>query len=190
MGSAKKAKKATGGGAYVALLRGINLGGRQLPMKDLVAMFERAGCANVRSYIQSGNVVFLASERVAAGISAVIEKAIRDRFKYDAPVVLRSAAELATVARKNPFLLTGADPKSLHVAFLASAPLNASVAALDPKRSPGDEILVKGRDIYLRFPNGVGKSKFTNAYFDSKLGTTSTIRNWATVLKLLEMARE
>ena len=190
MGSAKAAKRSTGRNAFVAFLRGINLGGRQLPMKELVAMFERAGCTSVRSYIQSGNVVFAAPEKVSSGISSTIEKVIRARFKYDAPVVLRSAAELAAVARKNPFLAAGADPKSLHVAFLASAPPATSVAALDPKRSPPDEFVVKGREIYLRFPNGVGKSKFTNAYFDSKLGTTSTIRNWATVLKLLEMARE
>jgi uncharacterized protein (DUF1697 family) len=190
MGTAKTAKGGVGVDAYAALLRGINLGGRQLPMKELVAMFERAGCTNVRSYIQSGNVVFRAQQKIAAGISAVVEKAIRTRFKYDAPIVLRSASELATVARKNPFLAAGADPKSLHVAFLAAIPPSASVAVLDPKRSPGDEFVVKGRDVYLRLPNGVGKSKLTNAYFDSKLGTTSTIRNWATVLKLLEMARE
>jgi uncharacterized protein (DUF1697 family) len=190
MSSAKTAKQSAAGSAYVALLRGINLGGRQLPMKDLVAMFERAGCTNVRSYIQSGNVVFIAAEKVAMGLSAVIEKAIRTRFKYDAPVVLRSAAELATVARKNPYLAAGAEPKSLYVAFLASAPPSASVAGLDPKRSPPDEFVVKGRDVYLRLPNGAGKSKLTNAYFDSKLGTTSTIRNWATVQRLLEMTRE
>lgn len=190
MGSSKTTKHSKGGDAHVALLRGINLGGRQLPMKDLVAMFERAGCVKVRSYIQSGNVVFEAPEKVAAGISAVVEKAIRNRFKYDAPVVVRSASELATVARKNPFLADGTDPKSLHVAFLASVPPTASVRGLDPKRSPGDEFIVNGRDVYLRLPNGVAKSKLTNAWFDSKLGTTSTIRNWATVLKLLEMTRE
>lgn len=181
--------KATSG-AYVALLRGINLGGRQLPMKDLVAMFERAGCVEVRSYIQSGNVVFKASEKTAKGIAAVVEKAIRARYEYDAPVVVRSASELALVAKKNPFLKPGVDTKRLHVAFLASEPAPADAAAIDAKRSPPDELALRGRDIYLHFPNGVAKSKFTNAYFDSKLKTTSTIRNWTTVLKLLEMASE
>jgi uncharacterized protein (DUF1697 family) len=190
MGSTKKVKQSVSAGAYVALLRGVNLGGRQLPMKDLVAIFERAGCAKVRSYIQSGNVVFTAPGKVAAGIASVVQKAILGRFKYDAPVVVRSAAELAAVARTNPFLAAGAELKSLHVAFLASAPTSASIAALDPKRSPPDEFVVKGRNIFLRFPNGVGKSKYTNAYFDSKLGTTSTIRNWTTVLKLLAMTSE
>jgi uncharacterized protein (DUF1697 family) len=178
------------GDSYVALLRGINVGGKNmLPMKELIGMFEREGCANVRNYIQSGNVVFEASAAVAKGVPDRLEKAILRHYKYAVPVLVRSAGELESVTRSNPFLPAEKDTKTLHVAFLASPAAKPDIGALDPKRSPGDEFVVKGREIFLRFPNGVGKSKLTNAYFDAKLRTTSTIRNWATVLKLLEMAR-
>jgi uncharacterized protein (DUF1697 family) len=153
-------------------------------------MFEREGCVNVRNYIQSGNIVFEASAAVAKSVPARLEKAILRCYKYDVPLVVRSAGELAAVARNNPYLAAGKDSKTLHVAFLAGAPAKADITGLDPNRSPGDEFVVRGSEIFLSLPNGVGKSKLTNAYFDSKLRTTSTIRNWATVLRLLEMATE
>jgi uncharacterized protein (DUF1697 family) len=90
--------------------------------------------------------------------------------------------------RGNPFLEAGADIGTLHVAILADAPAAAKVKALDPDRSPPDAFAVRGREIYLQCPNGYGRTKLTNAYFDSKLATTSTVRNWRTVLKLVELA--
>jgi len=176
-------------GVYVALLRGINLGGKnKLPMKDLVLMFDGAGCSDVQTYIQSGNVVFCATEAGASRVPTLVAKAIADRLGFKAPVVLRTARELQAVARGNPFLKAGADPDTLHVVFLADRPPPAKVAALDPARSPPDEFQVRGREIYLRCPNGLGRTKLSNAYFDSKLGTISTVRNWRTVLTLAEMA--
>ena len=180
-----------GDDVYVALLRGVNLGGRnKLPMKDLAGMFARAGCTDVVTYIQSGNVVFRATEACAARVPSAIAKAVADRLGFRAPVVMRTAGELRGVARGNPFLRAGAEAESLHVMFLADRPSPARVATLDPKRSPTDEFEVVGREIYLRCPNGVGRTKLTNAYFDAKLATTSTMRNWRTVLKLVEMTGE
>jgi uncharacterized protein (DUF1697 family) len=178
------------GDVYVALLRGVNVGGKnRLPMKGLAAMFAEAGCTDVVTYIQSGNVVFRATEACAARLPAAISKAVADRLGFRAPVVMRTAGELRAVARGNPFLRggTSAEAESLQVMFLANRPSSAGVAALDPERSPPDEFQVKGREIYLRCPNGVGRSRLTNEYFDSKLATTSTMRNWRTVLKLVEM---
>jgi uncharacterized protein (DUF1697 family) len=176
------------GDVSVALLRGVNLSGKnKLPMKDLVAMFAEAGCSDVVTYIQSGNVVFRATETCAARIPASIAKAVADQLGFRAPVVMRTAAELRAVACSNPFLRAGAEAESLHVMFLVDRPSPARVATLDPKRSPSDEFEVVDRDIYLRCPNGVGRSKLTNEYFDTKLATTSTMRNWRTVLKLVEM---
>ena len=176
-------------GVYVALLRGVNVGGKnRLPMKDLAAMFADAGCADVVTYIQSGNVVFRATDACAARVPAAVAKAVAERLAFRAPVVMRTAAELRAVARGNPFLKPGADPDALHVLFLADRPAAARVAELDPHRSPPDEFEVRGREVYFRCPNGVGRSKLTNAYFDSKLATTSTLRNWRTVLKLVEMS--
>ncbi|MGH2489002.1 MAG: DUF1697 domain-containing protein, partial [Candidatus Limnocylindria bacterium] len=88
---------------------------------------------------------------------------------------------------RNPYLPKEAATSVLHVAFLAAKPRPTKVATLDPNRSPPDEFAVHGREIYLRLPHGVARSKLTNAYFDSKLGTTSTLRNWRTVVKLVEL---
>jgi uncharacterized protein (DUF1697 family) len=176
--------------SYVALLRGINVGGKnKLPMADLAAMFTAAGCSGVRTYIQSGNVVFEAPAAVAGAVSGEVGRAIEAGFGYRIPVILRTAEELGAVLRNNPFLAAGADPQTLHVTFLSAEPLPARVAALDPGRSPPDELVVQGREIYLRCPNGYGNTKLTNAYFDAKLAATTTVRNWQTVEKLAEMAK-
>ncbi len=173
---------------WVALLRGINVGGKHiLPMKQLVEMFTDAKCVNVRSYIQSGNVVFAAPPKVAKGLPDLLGRKIEDRFGFSAPIVLRNREEMQKVLRNNPFLKAGMPEITRHVYFLADQPSAAAIKSLDPDRSPGDRFKVVGREIYLHLPNGMGRSKLSSAYFDSKLLTVATARNWATVLKLLEM---
>ena len=175
---------------HVALLRGINVGGtRSLPMKALAELCTAAGYGDVQTYIQSGNVVFSAPKPLVAKFPAVLAAAILKRFKFEVPVLVRSAEELARIAENNPFLRKGIDHDWLHVAFLADAPTREQVASLDPARSPGDQWVVAERDIYLHFPKGAGQSKLTNQYLESRLKTVSTLRNWRTVLRLLEMAR-
>jgi uncharacterized protein (DUF1697 family) len=169
----------------LALLRGINVGGKnKLPMRDLNALFVEAGCENVRTFIQSGNVVFTANARVSKNLSGVISSAIEERFGLRVPVILRTAEQLRDVISNNPFPHV---ENMLHVMFLADLPSEARAAALDPNRSSPDEFIVRGQEIYLHLPNGAGNSKLTNAWFDSKLSTVSTSRNWRTVNKLLEM---
>lgn len=176
-------------GMYVALLRGINMGGNKLlSMKDVVGLFEAAGCRDVRTYIQSGNVVFAAEPEVARWVPHAVRDAIDDRFSFTVPVVLRSAEEMAQVAADNPFKHAGQPEDKLHVLFLADVPDPARVAALDANRSPGDEFAVHGREVYLLLPHGVARTKLTNDYFDRALGTTCTGRNWKTVGKLVEMS--
>jgi len=174
-------------GLHVALLRGVNVGGRRLPMKDLAAMFVAEGCTDVRTYIQSGNVVFRARPTLVRRIPSVIGKAIVNRFGFDSPIILRAAADLRRVATHNPFLAIGADPTRLHVAFLADVPARSRMAALEPERWRPDEFVVRGGEIYLHYPRGMGLSKLTNMYFDARLGTVSTVRNWRTVLALLDL---
>ena len=174
---------------HIALLRGINVGGKnRLPMKDLAAMFVDAGCDDVRTYIQSGNVVFRADVTLAADIPSRIGASILDRFGHEIPVVTRRARDLEAIVEANPFLQAGAETDRLHVVFLADAPDTEHLEALDPDRSPPDEFAVRGREIYLHCPNGLARSKLTNAWFDSRLSTVSTMRNWKTVRKLLELA--
>ena len=176
-------------GANVALLRGINVGGKnKLPMKDLAAMFRDAGCDDVQTYIQSGNVLFRAEPALAEDIPSLISTSILSRFGYRVPVVTRTARELQEIVQANPLAEAGAEAGKLLVLFLADLPDPAHVEALDPNRSPGDEFVVLGREVFLHCPNGVARSKLTNSYFDSSLSTTGTARNWRTVRKLLELA--
>jgi uncharacterized protein (DUF1697 family) len=173
---------------YVALLRGINVGGKHiLPMKDLIEVCSATECVNVRTYIQSGNVVFCASPKVAGALAPVLAKKIEAHFGFPVPVILRSREQLEQIVRNNPFLKAGKPEKTLHVSFLEDTPTAAAVKTLDPNRSAPDEFRVLGSEIYICLPNGAGKSKLTSAYFDTRLSTIGTVRNWATCLKLLDM---
>jgi uncharacterized protein (DUF1697 family) len=170
---------------HVALLRGINVGGKNmLPMKMLAEIFAIAGCTDVATYIQSGNVVFCAEEKLARELGGAVTKQVEKQFGLKVPVVIRSAAELDTVILANPFERA---EEMLHVLFLADRPGTDLVAGLDPARSSPDEYVVVGRNIYAKLVTGAAKTKLTNVYFDSKLKTVSTMRNWRTVLKLAEM---
>jgi len=172
---------------HVALLRGINVGGKNLlPMKVLARFFADSGCEDVRTYLQSGNVVFRASATTARKVPTSITSAIEREFGFSVPIQTRSAAELAQVITANP-LLGGTDPALLAVMFLAEAPTAKQVAALEPNRSPGDRFVVRGREIYLACPGGFARTKLTNAWFDARLETISTARNWRTTTKLLEL---
>jgi uncharacterized protein (DUF1697 family) len=176
-------------GVHVALLRGINVGGRnRLQMSALSAIFTGVGCRGVETFIQSGNVVFQAGKGLARSVPEAVSEEIAKRFGLQIPVVTRSAPQLQRAARDNPFLRAGVDLATLHVVFLTDRPTITRLASLDALRSPPDEFVAAGREVYLRLPNGVGRTKFTNAYLDTKLATTSTVRNWRTVLKLVEMA--
>jgi len=186
---ARKPNPDPSGRTHVALFRGINVGGKnRLPMAELTALFSAAGAREVATYIQSGNVAFAAAALALPKIIQRVGRGIASDFGFEPPIVVRTVAELEATVGRNPFL--PAEPEdSLHVGFLADRPRPIAVGALDHQRSPGDRFAVVERDIYLCLPNGVGKSKLTNAYFDSKLGTVSTIRNWRTVLALLELLR-
>ncbi len=102
-------------------------------------------------------------------------------------MVVRTHAELERIAGANPFLSGGDEAKGLHVVFLDGAPKPAAIATLDPDRSPGDEFSVSGSEIFLRYPNGSGRSKLTLDYLERRLGVTGTARNWNTLLKLVEL---
>lgn len=183
-------------GRQVALLRGINVGGKnKLPMKELAAMFTEAGCQDVRTYLQSGNVVFQATRALARRVPSIVTGAISEHFGFNVPILTRTASEISEVVSSNPFLQ--AEPalerpsaiQPLHVVFLGRRPTANRVAALEPERSPPDRFLVRGGEIFLFCPKGLARTRLTNAYFDSKLGTTTTVRSWKTVLQLLEWTR-
>jgi uncharacterized protein (DUF1697 family) len=174
--------------AYVALLRGVNVGGKnKLPMKDLVGIFEATGCLKVRNYIQSGNIIFHAPAALAKRVPGLVGAEVERKFGFLARMVLRTASELRQVAGNNPFLKKGAEERLLSVMFLADRPGPEAIAKLDLQKSSPDEFVVSGDTIFLHTPAGLADTKLTNAYFDSRLKTFSTARNWRTTLKLLEM---
>ncbi len=174
---------------HVALLRGINVGGKNaLAMSALTKLFTDEGCANVSTFIQSGNVIFDAPGRHVSPACARIEQRIEKELGLRVPIVNRSAAALAAVAARNPFLKAGQDSDALHVLFLKDAPAARLGRALDPARSPGDQFALVGSEVYLCCPNGVARTRLTNGYFDKALATISTGRNWRTVLKLIALA--
>lgn len=175
---------------FVTLLRGINVGGKSLvAMADLRSLVASLGFEDVVTYIQSGNVVFRSSEADEVAVASRLEREIAKAFDVSPAVLLRTPAELASIAASNPFLAPEADVSKLHVVFLDRAPATGAAAKLDPERSPPDEFTLRGREIYLRLPNGAGRSKLTLVYFESALGVRATQRNWSTLLKLLALAR-
>ena len=175
-------------GTFVALLRGVNVGGKnKLPMKLLSELLGKSGCGDVRTYIQSGNAVFRADPDQARRLEHEVPALIQRAVGFAPPVVVRSASDMAAVVKNSPFPTQGENGP--HVLILSTRPSQAQIAALDPMRSPGDRFVVRDREIYLLIPGSIADTKLTNAYFDSKLGTVSTGRNWRTVLTLLDMAR-
>ena len=152
-------------------------------MADLRALMEELGHAEVASYVQSGNVVFTARGSASA-VAKALEGAISSSFGLDVRVLLRTKPQLSAVVKGNPF---DADPKTLHVMFLEAAPRAAAVKAIDPEPFAPDEFVVKGKEIYLHLPNGMGRTKINNSFFERKLNMAGTGRNWKTVTTLLAM---
>lgn len=172
---------------YVALLRGINVGGaRKLPMAELAAVFGSLGHGEVKTFIQTGNVVFT-SPVARAQLAKPLERAIDERFGLDVTVMLRTPAELKKVAAANPFPEAEATPSRLHVVFLERKPARKDVSALAPDRSPGDRAVVDGDHVYLHLPNGAGRTKLTLDYVERVLRVRGTQRNWNTLVKLIEL---
>ena len=174
---------------YVALLRGINVGGHaKVAMEDLRRVVQALGHSEVTTYIQSGNVVFNGRGDDPGSLARDIESAIKGDIGLEVTVVVRTGEDLARVAATNPFLEGQAEVSKLHVAFLAEAPDDDRAAALTVPAGEPDQLRLAGREVYLHYPNGTGRSKLTNAYLEKRLGVAATTRNWRTVTKLAEMA--
>jgi len=171
---------------YVALLRGINVGGhRKVRMEDLRAWVAAAGARDVATYIQSGNVVFAHPARSSTKLADELAAAIAKASKLEIGVVVRSVDEWAQVIARQPF--ADAEDAQLHVAFLAAAPPADALAALDATRFAPEAWRLVGRELYLYLPDGMGRSKLAAAIARPKALATATARNWRTVLQLHAM---
>jgi uncharacterized protein (DUF1697 family) len=173
----------------VALLRGINVGKhRRVAMADLRAVLGEAGYTDVKTHLQSGNVLLGTRERRSQVVEQSIEKTLKAELDLEIDVIVRTASELAKVSKNNPFLVSGSDPATLHVAFLKSRPTAAAARALTGADFGRDEFLLRAAELYLRFPDGYGRSKMTAAFFERALRVPITVRNWNVVTKLAELA--
>lgn len=174
---------------YIAMLRGVNVGGHKAPMAQLKAMCEGLGCAEVRTFIQSGNVIFKSAKGTPGAIAQKIEKKFLSEFGFASPVVLRTPEEMKEAIGRNPFLREkGIDVKHLYVTFLAEKPAPAAVDKIAAMKGGVDGLQVVGREVYLHCPGGYGESKLNNNAIEKAAGVAATTRNWNTVNKLWEMA--
>ena len=174
---------------YIALLRGINVGGKNaLPMKELVAMLESIGAQNIKTYVQSGNAVFQIEETRAPTLSSTISSTIKKRRGFEPRVLLLELEQLQKVVESNPFPEAETEPKSLHLHFLASVPNNPDFDALESIKTDRERFLLEDGVFYLHAPDGIGRSKLA-ANAERLLGVSITGRNWRTVCKVLSMAK-
>jgi uncharacterized protein (DUF1697 family) len=173
----------------IVLLRGINVvGKRLLPMRELVSVLERDGFEEVRSYIQSGNVVLRSRQGTAAALARRIGALVRGSHGFEPQVLVLSVAELAAAVAANPFAGADDNPKALHLFFLAATPPQPDLEALAALRTGREGFALKARVFYLHTPDGFPGSKLA-ARAERLLGVAATARNWRTVNKLLEIAR-
>ena len=171
---------------YVALLRGINVGGKtKIPMAALRDSCAAAGCEDVVTYIQSGNIV-LKSRLSAEKLRAALEEAIAREFGFNPTVMIRTAKELAAVVDRNPY--PDAGDKTVHVGFLHAAPKATTKKCLAAIDCGPEELTVAGRDIFLHLPNGMGRAALPVQMDRCLRPTQITVRNWRTVTKLVELS--
>lgn len=171
---------------YVALLRGINVGGKtKVPMAALRDVCVAVGCEDVVTYIQSGNVV-LKSTLPADELRTVLERAIAEEFGFNLAVMLRTAKEMAGVVGRNPY--PGADEQAIHVGFLHAPPEAAPKKCLTAIDCGPERITVVGRDLYLHLPNGMGRAALPVQMERCLRPAPVTVRNWRTVTKLVELS--
>jgi uncharacterized protein (DUF1697 family) len=174
---------------WIGLLRGVNVGGgNQIGMPALRASCEQHGFGRVATYIQSGNVVFDA-DGDEASVAERLREVLREGHSLKVPVVVRSLADMDKLVDRHPGLALGIDPKYLHIHFLDKRVKAADVKTVDPERFRPDTFEIDGREIYVTYPNGSGRSKLTIEVFERAFGVVATGRNLNTVNALIELAR-
>lgn len=175
---------------YVSMLRAVNVGGSSvIKMDALRAAYEAMGLSDVRTLLQSGNVLFRSGLKDRERLVRRIKQELERRSGLKVEVLLRTLDELASVIERGPVLSPRADMSKLLVMFLSSVPDAAAQAALLKWHKGSEMIELRGPEIYLYYPDGIGRSKLSNAVLENKLDTAGTARNWNTLVKLLETGR-
>ncbi len=176
---------------FISMLRAVNVGGTsRIKMEPLRAAYEGLGFKDVRSLLQSGNVLFRTSVKDSRQLARRIKQELERKFGLQIEVVIRTLPELMSIVDRSPVLSPRADFAKLLVMFLAGVP-DAQGQSRLVKGHKGSEMLeIRGPEVYLYYPDGVGRSKLTTAVLERHLGTMGTARNWNTLTKLVEAARE
>ncbi len=179
----------------ISMLRGVNVGPHnRIKMDALRALYESLKLEGPRTYVQSGNVIFRTKEKNTAKLAAKIQDAIEKTFKFRPEVILRTTGEMKTAAAATPFAGSRKlEPGKILVSFLAAEPpegARAKLAALLSAKSYPEELHLIGRELYIYFPNGAGKSKLPWSQLERLVNVTGTARNWNSVLAMLEIAEQ
>lgn len=177
---------------YISILRGINVSGkRMIKMAELKNLYEALGLINVITYIQSGNVVFETYQTEEAEIAKKIELSITKSYGFDVPVLVKTVACWEKVINSNPYINDcNKEISRFHVTFLSGNVAPELAEMIRDIKSGNDAYLIVEKAVYLYCPDGYGRTKFTNTFFEKKLKTKATTRNWETVKKLLEIAKQ
>ena len=177
---------------YIGLLRGINVGGHKpVAMVDLRELLAHLGFLDARSLLQSGNLVFLGDARAGGELERLLETEAATRLGLDTCFFARTAEEWEAIVDRNPFPgEAGRDPARLVVMFLKDAPASAGVDALQAGIAGPEVLRADGRQLYVVYPDGMGRSCLTGTLIERKLGMRGTARNWNTVLGLRALSRE
>jgi uncharacterized protein (DUF1697 family) len=177
---------------YLSLFRGINVGGNRIvPMSELKSLHQALGLKDVVTYIQSGNVVFSSDATNPAQLARQIEESFAQKFGFHSQVMVRTSAELEEIIASNPFQnQPEKEPKWVAVLFLATRPESAALEDLQKTYSGPEEIYLIGQELFVYYPDGIGRSKLTLPLIEKKLKTAGTGRNWNTILQLQQMMRQ
>ena len=174
---------------YISMLRGINVGrNKKIKMKELKVLYESLNFKNVKTYIQSGNVVFKFEDLPPSKLREKIENKIKEVFGFDVMVFIRTKNEFRNIINDNPF--SKEDPKQLHVTFLSDTPFEMPFKEIDLKKDEAEKFSIIAKEVYLFLPNGYGRTKLSTGFFQKKLKVSATNRNWRTVNKLYDIANE
>jgi uncharacterized protein (DUF1697 family) len=181
---------------FISILRGINVSGqKKILMAELKVLYESLGFKEVKTYIQSGNVIFsLEDEKSSTDqeLARKIEKAIAEKYNFQVPVLVRTVDEMKNTLAENPFIKENKDIETdkLHVTFLAEEPVKANLEAIKTLDYLPDRFIISGKEVFLYIPDKYGETKLSNKFFETKLKVSATTRNWNTVNKLVELAGE
>ena len=176
----------------ISMLRGVNVGPHnRIKMDALRAVYESLKLEEPRTYVQSGNVIFRTKEKDLARLAVKIQDAIEKKFKCRPQVILRTTDELKKAIEATPFAdRPDLEPGKILVTFLAAAPSREAEASLAKFKDYPEELHLKGREMYIYFPNGAGRSKLPWSSVEKLLKVTGTARNWNSVTKILDIAEE